>query len=243
MPDSFIIKSEVFEGPLDLLLSLIEKRKLFINDISLSKVTDDFISHIQNLEKLPMEDSASFILIASTLLLIKSKSLLPALTLTEEEEVEIHDLETRLKIFQRIKDASVQVKDLFGKEIIFQRSQTPKIDPIFSPHESMNLLSLAQSIKDMIKALPKKENIPKAVVRKVISLEEMIDNLTKRITTGLKMKFSDFAGSHKEEKVNVIVSFLAMLELVKQGIINVSQENHFGDINMETKEVGVPRYN
>lgn len=243
MPDSFIIKSEAFEGPLDLLLSLVEKRKLFINDIALAKVTDDFINHIKNFEKLPMEDSASFILIASTLLLIKSKSLLPALTLTEEEEVEIHDLETRLKIYQRIKDASLHIKDIFGKEIIFQRSQTPKIDPIFSPHESMNLLSLAQSIRDMINSLPKKENIPKAVVRKVISLEETIDNLTKRITSGLKMKFSDFASVHKEEKVNIIVSFLAMLELVKQGVIHVTQENHFGDINMETKEVGVPRYN
>jgi chromatin segregation and condensation protein Rec8/ScpA/Scc1 (kleisin family) len=57
------------------------------------------------------------------------------------------------------------------------------------------------------------------------------------------MKFSDFASVHKEEKVNIIVSFLAMLELVKQGVIHVTQENHFGDINMETKEVGVPRYN
>ncbi len=239
----FKIKTEVFEGPLDLLLSLIEKRKLFINDISLSRVTDDFISHIQNFEKLPMADSAQFILIASTLLLIKSKSLLPSLTLTEEEEEGIHDLETRLKIYQRIKDASLKIKDIFGKEIIFPQSQLKKIDPIFSPDESMNLLSLAQAIKDIIKSLPKKENIPKAVVRKVVSLEEMIDNLTKRINQGLRMKFSEFSAAHKTEKVNVIVSFLAVLELVKQGIIHATQENNFDDINMETKEIGVPRYN
>ena len=74
---SFIVKQQHFEGPLDLLLSLIEKRKLFINDIALAKVTDDFISHIQSLNQFPMADSANFILIASTLLLIKSKSLLP----------------------------------------------------------------------------------------------------------------------------------------------------------------------
>jgi segregation and condensation protein A len=242
MPDVFTIKTEVFEGPLDLLLSLVEKRKLFINDIALSKVTDDFIAHIQNFENMPMADSAQFILIASTLLLIKSKSLLPTLTLTEEEEEGIHDLETRLKIYQRIKDASVNIKNMFGVNIIYPQSQSRPIETIFSPHESMNLLSLAQSIKDIIKSLPKKENIPKAVVRKVISLEETIDNLTKRITQGLRMKFSDFANVSKEEKVNVIVSFLAMLELVKQGILHVSQENHFGDIHMETKEVGVPRY-
>jgi len=242
MSDVFTIKTEVFEGPLDLLLSLVEKRKLFINDIALSKVTDDFIAHIQNFENMPMADSAQFILIASTLLLIKSKSLLPTLTLTEEEEEGIHDLETRLKIYQRIKDASVNIKNIFGVNIIYPQSQSRPIETIFSPHESMNLLSLALSIKDIIKSLPKKENIPKAVVRKVISLEETIDNLTKRITQGLRMKFSDFANVSKEEKVNVIVSFLAMLELVKQGILHVSQENHFGDIHMETKEVGVPRY-
>lgn len=243
MPEAFKIKTDAFEGPLDLLLTLVEKKKLFINDVALAKVTDDFIAHIQQFDKLPMADSAQFILIASTLLLIKSKSLLPALTLTEEEEEGIHDLETRLKIYQRIKDASAHVQKLFGKEIIFPQSKARAIEPVFSPHESMSLLSLAQAIKDIIKALPKKEAIPKAVVRQVVSLEEMIDSLTKRITQGLRMKFSEFSAGHKEEKVNVIVSFLAMLELVKQGIIHVSQEQTYGDIHMESKEVGVPRYN
>ena len=242
MPDSFTIKTPVFEGPLDLLLSLVEKKKLFINDIALSKVTDDFIAHIQNFEAMPIGDSAHFILIASTLLLIKSRSLLPTLTLTEEEEEGIHDLETRLKIYKRIKEASLQIQGIFGKQIIFEQSQSRPIAPVFSPHESMNLLSLAQAIKDVIKALPKKENIPKAIVRKVISLEETIDNLTKRITSGLRMKFSEFSSIDKAEKVNVIVSFLAMLELVKQGIINVTQDNNYGDIEMESKEIGVPRY-
>src|SRR4051812_32375972 len=103
----FLVKHEQFEGPLDLLLSLIEKRKLFINDISLAKVADDFINHIKNFEQFPIGESANFILIASTLLLIKSKSLLPTLQLTEEEQGSIEDLETRLKIYQRIKDGGV----------------------------------------------------------------------------------------------------------------------------------------
>ncbi len=240
---SFRIKTEVFEGPLDLLLTLVEKRKLFINDISLAKVTDDYIHHIEQFEKLPIGDSAQFILVASTLLLIKSKSLLPSLSLTEEEEEGIHDLETRLKIYKRIKDGSEHVKALFGKDIIFPQSQTKEIKPVFSPHESMSLLALAKTIKEIIHTLPKKENIPKAIVRKVVSLEDMIDSLTKRISTNLRMSFKDFAGVHKEEKVNVIVGFLAMLELVKQGVIQVSQQENFGDIHMETKKIGVPRYN
>lgn len=240
---SFQIKTPVFEGPLDLLLSLVEKKKLFINDISLAQVTDDFIHHIENFENLPMGESAQFILIASTLLLIKSKSLLPVLTLTEEEEQGIHDLETRLKIYQRIKDGSVYVKKMFGESILFF-TENPQPTPIvFSPHESMNLLSLTQTLKDIIKSLPKKETTPKAVLRQVISLETMIDNLSQRITQSLRMKFSDFSSGHKHEKVNVIVSFLAMLELVKQGVIHATQDDHKGDIHMETQQIGVPRYN
>lgn len=244
VPNShFKIKTEVFEGPLDLLLTLVEKRKLFIGDIALAKVTDDYIEHIKNFDKLPMGESAQFILVASTLLLIKSKSLLPTLTLTEEEEEGIHDLEIRLKIYKRIRDASVHVKNLFGNEMIFVPSQMKEVEPVFSPHESMTLPALAQAIKDIIRSLPKKENIPKAIIKKVISLEEMIDSLTTRITSGLRMSFKEFSSQHKEERVNVIVSFLAMLELVKQGVIHVNQDNTFGDIHMETQSVGVPRYN
>ena len=90
--------------------------------------------------------------------------------------------------------------------------------------------------------IPKKEFVPKAVVQKVISLEEMIENLTKRITGSLKMSFKDFSGIGKEDKVTVIVSFLAMLELVKQGIIQVRQDKDFQDIHMETDVVGTPKY-
>ena len=97
-------------------------------------------------------------------------------------------------------------------------------------------------LKDLVNRLPKKENLPKHIVQKVISLEEMIANLTTRITTSLRMSFKQFTAEHKGEKVGIIVSFLAMLELVKEGIVQVNQEKEFDDIVMETKEVGVPRY-
>ncbi len=238
----FTIKTPVFEGPLDLLLFLVEKHKLFVSDIALAKVTDDYIRHIEQFEKLPMGEAAQFILIASTLLLIKSRSLLPSLTLTEEEEEGIHDLETRLKIYKRIKEASLHVQALFGHKMIFEPEPRPLV-PVFSPHNSMNLLALAKAIKDVIHSLPKKEVMPKAVVRKVVSLEAMIDSLTERITRSMRMSFKDFTAGQKEEKVNIIVSFLAMLELVKQGTIHVSQEANFGDIHMESQKIGVPRYN
>ena len=241
----FKVQTEVFEGPLDLLLSLIEKRKLFINDISLSKVTDDYIEHIRALPQFSIADSATFILIASTLLLIKSKSLLPTLDLSGEEQESIEDLERRLKEYQRIKELSLHVKEMFGKNMIFPQG-TRSITPVFSPQEGMTATTLFESIKEVLKSIPKIEALPKAIVKKVISLEEMIGSLTTRIQSNIKMSFRSFSkdfAMDKEQKVNLIVSFLAMLELVKQGIIDVTQEKHFDDIQMETQTVGVPRYN
>lgn len=239
---AFTVKQQAFEGPLDLLLDLIEKRKLFVSDIALAKVTDDFIEHVRQFDNMPMGESAHFILVASTLLLIKSKSLLPELALTEEEQSDIHDLETRLKIYKRIKEASKNIEKIFGEEVIYGTSQSRPYAPVFAPDPEFSLERALASLKDLVQRLPKPENLPKITVRKVMSLEDMIGNLTKRITSQLRMNFSQFTAEHKHEKVNVIVSFLAMLELVKQGVLHVSQERNFGEIDMETKEVGVPVY-
>lgn len=240
--NQFKIKTEVFEGPLDLLLSLIEKRKLLVNDISLAKVTDDFISYLQNREVYSIKDTSDFLIIASTLLLIKSKSLLPTLNLSEEEKADIEDLELKLKIYKKIKELSLSIKNNFGKKIIFFPN-TRKAEPVFSPSPEMNKENISEAIFEVIKNLPKFEVKPKLKVTKVISLEEMITNLTKRVQSSLKMSFKDFSGiGGKVEKVNVIVSFLAMLELVKQGIIDVHQQDKFEDIQMESKNVGIPTY-
>ncbi len=239
---SFTIKTQAFEGPLDLLLDLIEKHKLFISDISLAKVTDDFIGHIRQFEAMPMGESAHFILIASTLLLIKSKSLLPSLTLSEDEQGDIKDLETRLTIFKRIKEVSMHVAELFGTDVIFARSRSAPIRQVFTPAPEFTLIKALDTLRDLIERLPKTEKLPKHVVEKVVSIDEMIGTLTTRITSSLRMSFKEFTKEHRATRVNVIVSFLAMLELVKEGIMHVSQESIFGDIQMETKDVAVPRY-
>ncbi|HEC30607.1 MAG TPA: hypothetical protein ENI66_01165, partial [Candidatus Yonathbacteria bacterium] len=192
MEGGYKVKTDVFEGPLDLLLSLIEKRKLFVNDISLAKVADDYIAHIRNLENLPVGATANFILIASTLVLIKSKSLLPTLTLTEEEQGSIEDLEQRLKEYKRIKELSVYVKESFGKQIIFHRSQPAHRTPVFSPDKKTNTENVFSSIKNIIAKLPKKEVVPQAVVKKVVSLEKVMDNLANRMQSALSLSFKEF---------------------------------------------------
>ncbi len=237
------VKTDHFEGPLDLLLSEIEKRRLPINEISLAKVTDDFISYIQKEDKFPMKESAHFILIASTLLLIKSKSLLPTLELSNEEQSSIEDLERRLKEYKRIKELSIHIRERFGKVMLFAPLAKRGIRPVFSPDDSTTIPALQAALKFVIASIPKAEKLPQAIVKKVISLEEMIDNLTLRVTKNLKMSFREFSGMDKKKnKINVIVSFLAMLELVRRGIINVTQESTFDDINIETEQISVPKY-
>lgn len=242
MTSSFSIKTEVFEGPLPLLLSLIEKRKLLINDISLAKVADDFIGHMKALADLPREEVANFILVASTLILIKSRSLLPNLEITEEERGNIDDLEARLRLYKMAKDLGIIVKDKFGRNISLFPDGRKIIEPVFTPSKDSSLDNLLNAIKNVIAELPKKEFIPEAIVRKMISIEEMMNNLLGRITSGLKMSFKDFVGD-KKDKVNIIVGFLAMLELVKQGAIEATQTDNSGDIAMEPKDLAVPQYN
>ena len=239
---AFKIKTEQFEGPLDLLLDLIEKRKLLINDISLSQVTDDYLEHLKNNHQTSIPDSANFILIASTLVLIKSKSLLPALSLTEEEQLSIDELQERLRVYKILKEATAGLREHFGRKIIFPKSQSKIVDPIFTPANDLSLKAIAETIHRLLADLPKTEVLPKTIVEKVISLEEMITSLTGRIKNSLKMSFREFSKIGKEKKVNVIVSFLAMLELVKQGVIDVTQSANFEEIHMETQDVGIPKY-
>ncbi|MFZ2620945.1 MAG: segregation/condensation protein A [Minisyncoccia bacterium] len=242
MDSQYNVKTHIFEGPLDTLLSLIEKRKLFINDISLAQVADDYIAYIKSLSDFPIADSAHFILIASTLVLIKSKSLLPTLTLTEDEQHSIEDLEKRLSEYQKYKALAKHLRERFGIHTEYLRLPSKEQIIVFTPDKNTSVVRIQETIRVVIQAIPKKEFVPEAVVQKVISLEEMMDNLAKRITASMKMSFKDFAGVGKTERVNIIVSFLAMLELVKQGIIHVRQDKDFHDIEIESNTVGTPRY-
>lgn len=239
--EGYKVKTPVFEGPLALLLNLIEKRKLLINEISLAQVADDFIAYAKGLDKFPVAESADFILVAAALVLIKSKSLLPTLDLTEAEADNVVELERRLKIYQRTRQLSRQVGALFGRQSIFL-PRPPERPPVFSPDKRFTISFAANQIREILKNLPKAEMLTRAVVEQVISLEEMIENLTQRVSACLKMSFHEFAKVGNEKKVNVIISFLAMLELVKQGAIAVTQDKNFGDIEMATENLDVPRY-
>ena len=242
MTNDFKVTAGEFEGPIDLLLQLIEKKKLHVSEVSLATVTENFIEHIQHPETaISKAHMADFIYVASTLMLIKSIALLPTIEITPEEKASIEELEKRLAEFKKIKELSVHLGERFGKQILFSPERRSNTKPVFAPTAEITTVNLLQTVKDILARINIKEVVPQVIVKKVISLSEVMSSLTTRMQSALKMSFKQFVGS-TEEKVTVIVSFLGMLELVKQGIIDVTQERHFDDISMETTESTVPRY-
>ncbi len=237
----FSIQTEVFEGPLELLVQLIERRKLFVNDISLAEVADEYLEHVRELDTFPTADAAEFVVIASTLLLLKSKSLLPGLNLTTEEESDVDDLEHRLKLYKHFSIYAELLGKEFGVAMTFPTKGRAE-EPVFAPHSSIHATALHDTLREVIERLPRKERLSQATVEKVVSLDEVIQGLTTRIQHAISMSFNEFSGNGKKEKKEVIVSFLAMLELVKQGMIFVEQRGDFDDIKMESKETSVPHY-
>ncbi len=239
---AFTVKHEKFEGPFEALLELIEKRKLHVSEVSLASVADDFIVYAKKFESFPVAEGAAFILVASTLLLIKSKSLLPALELSVEEKTDIKELERRLALYQKVRGYAAALRARFGARVAMPLEARGRA-PLFSPDTSTTVASIAEALRALIMSLPRVVALPKVVVEKVLSLDETIARLTSRIQTALRLGFRDFAGrAGAKAKKEIIVSFLAMLELVRRGAIRVTQESHFDDILMETDAVGVPKY-
>ncbi|MFA4890331.1 MAG: segregation/condensation protein A [Candidatus Paceibacterota bacterium] len=234
----YAIKVGQFEGPLDLLLGLIEKKKLSINDVSLSEIADQYLEYLKKMENFPLEEVVVFIVVASTLMLIKSHSLMPSLELSEEEEKSIEELEERLKIYRRIKELSINIKELFGKNPIFSREGFRGAELGFLEPKGLSKEIVYKILNDLVQNLPAKECLPEAEVKKIISLEDKVKDLVGRMQQRLELSFAEFStaktknGEMRDKKLEVIVSFLAMLELIKQGLIIVNQANLFDNIKI-----------
>jgi len=238
---TFSIKTEVFEGPLELLLDLVEKRKFLINDISLAAVTDEYMAHVSRMQEMSLPGTANFVTLAATLLLIKSKSLLPVLELTEEEESSIEELEERLRLYQIYRNAAATITELFGVNVMHERSYAPQTKPVFKPDKFCDLTSLYSAMGDVLLGLPQKPERPRVQVRKVVSLEEMINTLHQRIEKQLRLRFSELVAD-APEKHTYIVGFLAVLESVKQGSVLATQVGRFDEIELERSKPTLPRY-
>lgn len=236
----FTVRAGEYEGPLEVLLDLIERRKLLVNELSLSQVTDDYIAYIRSSDEFPIEDAANFVAVAATLLLIKSRSLLPELELTGEEEEDIDDLKRRLEAYERARSAARELGRMFGRRVMVSAGER-KPEPMFAPAKDLDLARLAQALEEALASRDVQEKLPEARVRPMVSIEEMMESLQARVQRALTLSFSEFTGD-TTERVEVIVSFLALLELVKQGAVEADQQGAFKDIRITNTTASVPQY-
>lgn len=234
---SYRFQLEHFEGPLDLLLQLIEEEKLPITQVSLAQVTDQFLQHLQSIEQRYPEELADFLVVAARLVLIKSRALLPIAIDEEDDGV---DLEEQLKIYREYYLASKQIHGMIlTRRYSFSRNASLKIAPkerSFRPPEKLFSEDLHNIFQVMLKRLEPFITIPEETIARTINLKEKLESIRRKIMTEVRMNFHTLV-SQASSKVEVIVTFLALLELVKQRTITVEQNGIFSTIEIERREI------
>jgi segregation and condensation protein A len=224
------VKIEQFEGPLDLLLQLIENQELDITALSLANVTEQFLDYVKNLqEKNPM-GLADFLVIAAKLLVIKSKALLPSLEFNIEEEEAAFDLTQQLLTYKKFKEVAKHLKKL---DLRRKQSWTHDVEfearVTFVPDDNLTVDTLAASLRTLASELKEIVRLPQQVLAEVVSITEKIEHIQKIISDKIETSLSSLIKDAKN-KTEVVVTFLALLELIKQRILVVEQNELFADI-------------
>lgn len=233
---------EVFEGPLDLLLHLIKENNIDIFNIPVAKITDQYMAYIEAMEELNLNVAGEFLLMASTLAHLKSKLLLPP-DPTQEDEDDLGqdpraELVRRLLEYQKYKQASI---DLYALPQLdrdtFIRVQTKKVIVQDQPVElaEVSVFKLVQAFHKILDGIP--SNITHDVGREVFSIRDCaveIENQLRRATEG-KIYFSKLF-KNETNRSKVVASFLAILAMIKRGVLHVYQTDDFDDILLSTTE-------
>jgi len=243
-----LIKIDKFEGPLDLLLRLIQKEEMDIADVSLAKIADEYVNSIKNLSNVSSGELADFLVVATKLFLIKSKILLPYLQPDEDEEIE--EFENQLKMYKEFLDASARIETMLGEKKFmfipdFNRKNILNSDGMFSPPKKLEKIDLKNIFEDVIKKIcmeqkflsHSKEKLEEKSLEKKVNIEDKILAIQNILINKMKINFNKILKNTKS-KTEVIVSFLAMLELVKQRDISISQDGLFREIEITNLKFG-----
>ena len=226
------IKIAQYEGPLDLLLQLIESEKLNITEISLATVTEQFLQHMRS-SPLKPQVLADWLVVAAKLLVIKSRVLVPTLELEPEDEQDATNLTLQLYQYKCYKEIARYLRTLEdrGRQGWSRHASfTEKVT--FFPDPQTDTGALRDAMRYLAKTLQEIATIPKKVLQEVVTITEKIEHLQKLIHIKVEMKLQDLLNSAKS-KTEIIVTFLALLELVKQKILTVDQEALFADITIK----------
>jgi len=245
---SYQIKIEGFEGPFDLLLNLIMKQKLDIYDVPIAKITEEYLSYIEHLQVFDLEMASEFLLVASTLVEIKSATLLPGKesNLDEEEispEEARQNLVARLIEYKKFKNASLSLRARLESESRFYKREVGledrflKLMPDFL--EGVPIESLAEKIGEL---LAKKSAFVNTshVIPKPINLKAIFPIIISKFTSKKMQSFRELTADCKS-KAEIVAYFLIILDFYKNSLLKINQAKIFGEIEMEFCEVSNPK--
>ncbi|SNU05547.1 condensin subunit ScpA [Lachnospiraceae bacterium] len=243
------VKLDVFEGPLDLLLHLIEKNKFNIFDIPIVEITKQYLEYLDSMEEQNMDIMSEFLVMAATLISIKSKMLLPKEETEEEEDDDPRaELVKSLIEYKMYKYASAELKDMSidASNAFFKKETIPKevkeVKEEVDPAELLSDITMKQ-MSEIFQTLLKREvdrvdpvrSKFGTITREEIRLEDKMVEIRNEIKGLKSINFRTLLGN-KRGKINLIVSFLAILELMKTGALIIRQEEMFGDIIIDSLE-------
>ncbi len=219
-----------FEGPLDLLLGLLDEKEMNISEVSISQVTEQYLDHLDSLENKKPEELADFLVVATRLLLLKSRNLLPQFGVEEEEGPSLED---QLRLYRSFVEASKKLNKswLDKKKSVFRKEPPKKLEE-FTPPNNLATENLRESIEKLLHRLTPSKPLPETHIDKSVSIKEKINQIRDFIKKNKQTSFSDLLSDSKN-KTEVIVGFLALLELVKQKTVVLGQNNNFSDISIK----------
>lgn len=229
---------EKFEGPLTLLLQLVEQEELDITEIALAKVADQFVVYVREQQgKIAPEELADFLVVAAKLVYMKSKLLLPSLAAEELDEGP--DLATQLRLYQQFVSASRLINGMWESDrVSFARERRPvrALQPTFSPPPALTTGILRELMNQVVERLAPLKELPQTAMKRVVTIQDKISALAHRLRSHASFRFSTFM-EHAKDKAEVVVSFLALLELVKQRVVKVAQAELFEEIDIAADDL------
>lgn len=245
---SLNIKIENFEGPFDLLLHLIKKNKMEIYNISIFEITEQYLEYIKFMEEFDLEIASEFILIAATLLEIKSKSLLPKEKVEEDNEENINPKEELMRKLLEYKKFKLVASYLKSKEdptaVVFTKKgeiiepdiKEPTTEELLKGITMLSLYNLFQSlIQDYNSKMNKENVVQREMHADSYKIEDKMTIIREKINIENKMYFSEFK-MYCSCRIEIVVTFLALLELIKNKEVKIIQKSNFEDIYIERIE-------
>ena len=243
--NKYAIKIDNFEGPLDLLCHLIDKNKMNIYDIKISEIADQYIEYINAMEEANLEVTSEFIIMASTLLFIKSKGLLPNQVENEEELTEEQLIE-RIIEYKKYKEITTKFKECYAE---FSKRYFKLAEVIELPKQKLEVEYTPEILPEIYKNIVQRnndkvnqnaKNIEKIAITETYTVASKVKEMFKELIKKPKFVFNKLYSISKCNKQEVVTEFNGLLELSRRNKVKTTQEELFADITVERAKISLP---